>query len=83
MYYQTPIATLKLYQICKKNIPRSVAIYLAIHYAQASLAEVASFLGNVSYPAVAKAYTRFRHLLDDDTETAHQLEIIAASIEAL
>ncbi len=43
----------------EKNIPRAMAIYVAIHYAH-PIKDIARFLGNISYSAVAKAYSRFR-----------------------
>jgi len=80
-FYQTSLENLKTTQPNQKNIPRSMAIYIAIHHAQASLNEVANFLDNVSYPAVAKAYARFRNYLRNDCETARHLEIIIDSDE--
>jgi len=82
-FYQMPLENLKSSQAYKKNIPRSMGIYLAIHCAQASLIEVASFFGNVSYFAIAKAYARFHHNIENDPETAYNLEMIVASIEGL
>ena len=80
-FYQIPLEHLKTIHPNKKNIPRSIGIYLAMQDAQVSLKEVATFLGNLSYSAVAKSYARFRDYIGHAPETARHLEAIRDTIE--
>ena len=60
----------------KKNIARSMAVYLSIDYAQASQKEVANFFGTKSYWAISKSYTRFRRMIDEDKVLANRASLI-------
>jgi len=73
-YYQVEISELKRVLYKQKNMPRQIAIYLSIVVAQATLNEIANFLGNVSYSAVAKAFARFSEGLQSNKLVAEEVE---------
>lgn len=64
----------------KKNIAHAMGVYLSIHHAKKSLVEVVHFLERASYSSVAKSYMHFRHHLETNPESAHNLEIIGEMI---
>ena len=75
-YYQMKMTEVKTIRYKQKNIPRQIAIYLSITIAQASLNDVAEFLDNVSYSAVAKAFSRFNKSLENDSALEKQMEAL-------
>jgi chromosomal replication initiation ATPase DnaA len=75
-YYELEVAQLKTILHRQRNIPRSVAIYLAIVEGHASLNEVASFFGGIGYSAVAQSFRRFCMHLNEDNKTARILKTL-------
>lgn len=76
-FYDVSMDELKVRLHKQKNIPRSTAVFLAIHMGQISLCDVAEFLGDVSYPAVAKVFARFRENIGVDRELAREVDSLA------
>lgn len=85
-FYRSTLDEIIAPQKNKHNLPKDAAIYIAIEHAQATLNEVATFLGNISYSAVSKAHTRFReqrlkdHNAFEDVKSILQTHQDAASL---
>lgn len=64
----------------QKNTARAVAVILSSEKAQASFGEIATYLGNVSYPAVAKIIARIRDDAKSNQRLTKDLKKIGAQL---
>lgn len=64
----------------EKNRPKALAVQLAVKKAQASYRDIAEFIGDISYPAVAKMIARLREEMQTEKGIQAELDNLAKQL---